>query len=341
MRDRRREEGLILILVLLFALLLASTVTTLLRRASVDVMVVENRDASREAEALARGGLALARALLIEDLIQQSQDGELAVEASDDLWARMRDFEVPGPAGGTLRLEIEDAGSRLNLNALFDGGEVLDAKTEVFLEEILAKVILEMPGRPEDKLYDPRDLARNLIDFIDEDEERRDTGTGEDDFYQSQDPPYRALNRPLVSLDELRLVEGFDGRLVEALAPYLTVYPLAGGDGINLNTAPSWVLSLIYHGVSDEYRLADQELVEDVLEVRESGNVICDGETSHERCIPLREIVADEIFPPPSFTTEVFTVVAQAEVGEVVRRVEAVLDRSQEGFPALLSWRIR
>ena len=138
--------------------------------------------------------------------------------------AQVTRIEIPGGRdGSTLRLEIRDQGSRLNVNALFEDGEPRDPKTEVILQELLDRTIQEMPGRPEDKFYDPQELARNLIDFIDEDEERHGTGGSEDDYYQRQDPPYRAENRPLLSLAELRLVEGFDAPLVDALEPYLTV----------------------------------------------------------------------------------------------------------------------
>ena len=37
---------------------------------------------------------------------------------------------------------------------------------------------------------------------------------------------------------ELRRVEGFDAQIVEALRPYVTVYPFAGGGGINRTRLP-------------------------------------------------------------------------------------------------------
>ena len=43
------------------------------------------------------------------------------------------------------------------------------------------------------------------------------------DVYQRRDPPQRAANTPLLSLDQLRVVEGFDTPLAEALRPYVTV----------------------------------------------------------------------------------------------------------------------
>ena len=76
------------------------------------------------------------------------------------------------------------------------------------------------------------DLNVVLRDDVEPDGER------EDDYYQLQRPAYRAANRPLFSLDELGLIEGFDRVLVDAIRPYATVHPYAGGGGINPNTAP-------------------------------------------------------------------------------------------------------
>ncbi len=47
------------------------------------------------------------------------------------------------------------------------------------------------------------------------------------------------------------------------------------------------------------------------------------------------------MYPPPSFTSDVFTVYAEARVGEVQRGVEAVIDRSDPAEPLLLSWLVR
>jgi type II secretory pathway component PulK len=209
----------------------------------------------------------------------------------------------------------------------------------VLLEELLRKVVEELPGRPEEKAYDPRELAERLVDFVDADAESP-SGALEDDVYQRAEPPYRAANRPLLSLDELRLVEGFDGPLVEALRPYLTVHPYAGGDGINPNTAPPHVLGLLYHGVAEDYRLADADQVEDLLRARDRGELWCGESANVEGCRPLTEVIPGTVFPPATFSSDVFAVLATATVGEVTRTLEVVIDRSPVEGPALVAWRM-
>jgi len=330
----------VLLIVLFFILLLTSAVATFVRRAAVDNLVARHRNDAREAEALARGGVELAKLLLLEDRMREASS-QLRVESADEPWARAAGLPIPMESGATLRLRILDAGARLNLNALFAEGDMRDEQSLALLEALFVRVIEEMPGRPEDKLYDPRELARSLVDFVDQDEEAVGTGAVEDDFYQRATLPYRAANRPLLSLDELRLVEGFDEPLFRAVEPYLTVHPWVGGDGINPNTAPPHVLGLLYHGVAEDYRLADALEVADVLAGRQEGILWCDESATDERCRPLTQVIPGTVYPPPSWSSDVFTVIAQATVRDVTRSVEAVVDRSQPDAPQLLAWRMR
>jgi hypothetical protein len=143
-----------------------------------------------------------------------------------------------------------------------------------------------------------------------------------------------------MSVDDLFLVEGFDHQLVEALRPYITVEPFAGGGGINLNTAPPFVLALIFFNDGIDDRLAKQDEVKQILEIREKGGLVCGESLSLDECTPITSIVPNPIFPPPTYAASVFTIVASAQVGEIKRSIEAVVNRSVDP-PLMLSWRIR
>jgi general secretion pathway protein K len=337
---RRDERGVVLLVVLVFALLLTSTVATFLHRSTLDMMIVRNRDARARADALARGGLRVARGLILADLMAQGEES-LTVNNNSSLWAQVSGREIATKDGGTLQINIEDSGSRLNLNAVIshDEDDQLFSQAQPLLEGLLEKVIDEMPLPPGEKVYDVSDLTENLIDYVDPDDVGL-RGGGEDGYYQLQDPPYRAANRPLLSIDELRRVEGFDAKLVEALKPYVTVYPYAGTGGINLNTAPPHVLALLFFDDGVDLRLAPENTVREILEVREEGGIICDEDQSDESCTPIRELVTNAIYPPPDVGSDVFTVVARARVGDVTRSIEAVMHRLEEGEVRLLSWRV-
>jgi type II secretory pathway component PulK len=127
---------------------------------------------------------------------------------------------------------------------------------------------------------------------------------------------------------------------VEALRPYVDVFPLVKGDGVNPNTAPDWVLALLYSGGPGSQRLADEDSVRRILDIREGKGILCPDEASNPICTPLREAIEGQVFPPPTFHTNVFRVTAEARYGEVRRTVEAVVDRSQADKPTVLAWRV-
>lgn len=336
MSARRREAGVVLVLVLVFVLLLVSSIATFLRRAVLDATIVENRDATARAEGLARGGVRLATALLLEDRLREASG--LRVETRRDVWARVGS-QQPLVFGddAELRLRIQDAAARLDLNALFELGEVRDPATEVLLVALLERAVRDA-GLADDPAHDPGDLARNLIDYVDADTVGL-RGGFEDDYYQQQDPPYRAANRPLLTLEELALVQGFDAALVEALRPYVTVFPYVDAGGINPNTAPPWVLGILFHGTAGDYRFASADQAESLLRLREQG-LLCHETADHPDCTALGEALPGEVYPPPSYVSEVFEVSAEARVGEIRRTVEAVIDRSSPSEPLVLSWRV-
>ena len=202
---------------------------------------------------------------------------------------------------------------------------------------MLDKIIDEMDLPPGEKaLYDREELVGNLIDYVDKNEERFNGGYEEATYDFREDmrgPP----DRPLLSVDELRAVEGYDSRLVEAMRSYITVYPYAGETGVNLNTAPPHVLALVYFEGGTELELAKEQTIRQMLRVRQDGKFLCDGQSSDD-CTPIREIVDNQIFPPPSYESFVFTIEAEARVGEVTRTIQAVVDRKEAPELRLLSW---
>ena len=331
-----RRRGFVLVIVIFFAALLFSAIATFSRRATLDAAIVTNRDNGARAEALARGGTRLAFALLLQDRLEEERL-ELPLDTTTDLWAQASGIPIETEDGGTLRLTIEDAGARFNLNALVADGEPISG-ADAFLPELLTKVVEEMPGRPEEKLYDIDDLARDLLDFMDGDDVTP-RGELEDDYYQQQTPPYRAANRPLLTLRELALIRGFDAKLIEALRPYVTVFPYVDGQGPNPNTAPSWVLATLFVGPENDRRLAPEDDVRRILMERSAGP-LCDG-VSHSACVPMQEAYPEPTLLPHTPRSDVFLVRAEARYGDVGRTIEATLDRTQADDPAILAWSVR
>jgi general secretion pathway protein K len=331
-----RRRGFVLLVVVFFTVLLMSGIASFLRRSTLDSAIVRNREYAARAEALARGGVRLGIVLLQQDALDESRSN-LPIDAPSDLWARASALQIDTDDGGTLRLQIEDAASRLDVNSARIVADNEGKRDEIFawLRDLLAKVIEEMPGRKEDKPWDPEELARNLMDYLDEDDVGQ-RGDPEDAWYQQQDPPYRAWNLPLMSLDDLALVKGFDPTLVAALRPYLTVYPYGGG-GVNPNTAATWVVAGLHLGGATDKRLPSEDDVQQLVKAR-GEQPICqdDGQCA---LWPAAGVTA--IPPADQYRSDVFTVTATASYGDVRRSVEAVVDRKEPAKPVLYAWRVR
>jgi type II secretory pathway component PulK len=363
-RTQRSESGIVLAIVLVLIFVLITAVYTFQRRAIVDTAVAANRLKGAEAEALARGGLRIGEAIVFLDRLKKEADSvganpeaagnvpPIAADllSQDDLWASVGAFPLQLEGDRELRLTIEDEGARLNLNALVPQGEDQSANSTEEAEEYLAQVlqyIIEGIDEPAgDKSYDAQTIAASLLDYIDEDEDAR-IGGDEDNYYRSQDPPYLPRNGPFLSFDEIGLVEGIDPRLLEAMRDYVTVHPIGGSQGINLNRAKPWVLSIVYAGTSGDRALVREQTVRDIFALRDESKLICsDSASDPVRCVVPREVgngaLGDgSIYPETALPAEptVFRVVAEARVGAVTRRMEAIYDtRPMEG-PQLLSWR--
>jgi len=333
---------MVLLLVLFFILLLTASIASFVRRATMDAAIVRNRDRATAASSLARGGIRIAEALLVENAAA-SNDPSQTVVAFGSTWQGVQPLVLFEDEASKLVLRIEDTASRLNVNALIDEDGKARPEAHDFLEKVLAKVINEMPGSPEEKLYDPSALAWNLLDYIDVDEIReRWDGGQENDFYAKQVPPGHAANRPLLDLEELRLVEGFDPPLVAALEPYLTVFPYAGGGGINPNTAPPYVLSLLYHWPYGEAAPAEtikESAIQEIIAYRDEGNVFCSP--ASDMCTEIESFLETErIFPAPRYTSGTFRITAEASVDDIQRSIEVVLESGLPDSPEiLLFWR--
>ncbi|MAI77903.1 MAG: hypothetical protein CL917_03090 [Deltaproteobacteria bacterium] len=354
----KRLQGVVLPLVLIIGLLLSAGIFTFVRRSIVDGILVANRDNGAAAMALARGGVQIGTAVLYQQRYSsqiQAMEGRDPGATLDDFWAQIRHSNLTTEWGGSLVIEIEDAGARLNLNSLVphavpnEEGEVsaesqASEDTEEFLVELLRKIISEIPPNSgEELVYDERELARNLIDYLDADDVAIN-GRNENDYYLSQNPPHSQANGPILSMEEVAMIEGFDARLAEAMKPYITVYPLFGEEGINLNTAPSHVLSLIYHGSSGDMRLASEAMVGDIMQARETDRFVCSQtESDPDKCISLTEVGLGEggIFPPVTLpqVSLVFKITSRGEVNQVAKTVEAVIDLTNRESPQLLSWK--
>ena len=199
---RRRSRGIALVAVTMAVAVLSVVAVTIARTATTGDRMASTAAAVAQAEALARSGVAAARAAL----------GDAArADVPDTLrapWLRPLDPQALGD--GVLVVTVEDEARRLDLDGMPD-----------VLPRLLARAGL-----------DPR-LADAIADWTDADDVARTHGA-ERAYYRALVPPREPANRPFGSVGELLLVRGVDPAILERLRPLVTV---AGEDGVSPNTA--------------------------------------------------------------------------------------------------------
>jgi general secretion pathway protein K len=97
-------------------------------------------------------------------------------------------------------------------------------------------------------LHLPENLAEFAADWLDADNIPFNEGGAESAYYAALSPPYQAANRPLVSVNELLRVKGFDRNVLSVLLPFVTALP--SKTAVNVNTAPPEVLAALVNGLS-------------------------------------------------------------------------------------------
>ena len=129
---------------------------------------------------------------------------------------------------------IEDQQGKFNVNNMVTGGKVNVVQLAHFSK------LLSILGLPPE-------LAGALADWIDADNQPQPQNGAEDDYYLALDPPYLTANQPLIDVDELALVRGFDDSVRARLRPFITALPTT--TAVNVNTAPAEVIAAVIDGL--------------------------------------------------------------------------------------------
>jgi general secretion pathway protein K len=287
LRDR---SGMALLLTLLAVSFMAAVTVHLSSSVNWQMQVAANQGNLAQLDAMLLSGLRMAQAALLADQLENKQDSAFDSWGSLDSEAASALF----PDGG-LKMQITDLSGLLQVNALVLTAEQKKAQ-DLENQKIAAenKKIANAkkknqknakqqnqkqlhPKKDKEKqqrelwqrffraagLEDDRETAvllDSLADWLDTDDEERENGA-ELGYYSGQSPPYRAANRPVLLLDELLLVKGwqtfFSGAALEEEqqdAEKIRVCLTAvGNEGkVNINTAPALVLQALHEQMSSE-----------------------------------------------------------------------------------------
>jgi general secretion pathway protein K len=223
---RTRERGIAIVLAISVVAMAAMVAAAIIVSQSTWARQLELSAEHIQARSVLQAGADWARAVLSDDRRQSN------VDHLGEPWAlRLPPMSVEN---GELVGKIEDQQGAFNVNNLVANGKVNDAQLAHF-RRLLATLNL------------PDALAYTLADWIDADSQPQPQGGAEDEYYLALDPPYLTANRPLIDVDELALVAGFDGNVRARLRPFIAALP--GFTAVNVNTTTPEVLAAVIDGL--------------------------------------------------------------------------------------------
>lgn len=291
----RAQRGVALITAVMIVAIAAAVAAKIAFAHQIWFRQMENVGDRGATDLLRRGALHWASVALLEDAAQNS------IDHLGEPWAQ--GLPTLPVDGGAIHVSVEDAQGRFNLNNLLqNNGQPSTADLQVF-QRLLVTLKL-----------DPL-LANALLDWMDADSNVTSPGGAEDVDYLALKTPYRAANQPLTSVDELRLVRGFDAKTMQVLLPYVTVLPPGVRTTININTAsPALLAALTNLDLAWAERVAENRRSKPMNNVSDLASLLPAGSQ-------LPSALA-------SVKTDFFLITLDTSIGRHQRRTVALLRRA-------------
>lgn len=306
MKDNR---GFALVLTLIITALLVALLVEFINDVYVDTSSRHNFVAAQQASILAESGVSGAAKILQLSLANQSYS------TLSDYWAKPFQFEEEK---GELQFSITEENAKLSLNHITQP-TAIDPAYYGMLFRLIKGLKLEATT-----------LCEALADWIDENDYPQPTGA-ESAWYKNLKPPYQPRNARLQTVEELGLVKGFNGAVLQKLKPFVTVYaetPSAPAAPVNINTAPLEVLVALHEQMNEDLgkRIIEYRRVTPFKNPAELSKVA--GMESISTSLQTRIITKGNIY----------RIHSQAKVGEVTRLIEAVV-RANGSQITVIYWR--
>ena len=288
-----RQRGVALVTALLVVSLATVAAVAMATRFQVDLRRTGNLLNGEQAYAYALAAESWAYVVMRRDLQESKHD------SLDEDWPTAL---PPIPVeGGFVNGRVEDLQGRFNVNNL------------VKVDGSVNKVQLEYYKRLLDILGLEPELAPALLDWMDKNIDATFPDGAEDDEYLLADIPYRAGNRPIVDVSELRLVKGYTPEVMVVLEPYITALPVP--TPININTATPVVLQALHQEL-------DESDIEQLIASRdETAFTDLKEFLAHDSLAGLELAVTTDI------KTDWFSILTDVSVGRGRARLESILFR--------------
>ena len=246
------EKGVALITALIFTALVTTFAVAIASRQQLDIRRTGNIFSHDASYLFALGIEDWARDVLKKDL--EDLTGPPIDHLGEDWNVALPPIAVES---ATLSGKITDLQGLININGLVNSiGQPDELEIKRFQR------LLELFD------FNP-DLVDAVVDWIDPDTETKLPAGAEDSQYLSKEPAYRAANAPMVSISELRLVEGFEQEVYDTLKPFLTALPATTNAFAGPGNAPG---TEDEQDNSGEAEAAEDNNVEEVADTNNNNN---------------------------------------------------------------------
>lgn len=223
----RSQHGAAVLVAMLVVAMAAMAASGFLFRSHVEWRRLENLTRLDQARWVLRATERWGAAVLLDDARHSS------VDQLGEAWAT----QLPPVEAEGYRVsgKMDDQDGLFNLNNLVRNGKVDENPLRVFTRLL---TVLNLPEA----------LAATVADWLDEDDVPLNQDGAESAYYAGLSPAYPVANRPLISLNELLRVKGFDRQVLAVLRPFVVALP--SHTTVNVNTARPEVLAALVRGLS-------------------------------------------------------------------------------------------
>ena len=235
----------------------------------------------------------------------------------------------PLPIGNALLAAdpIIDLLGRININSLRDssGSTQTNAKVQKTVSQRIFIRLLQTLDIPNMDVQSATALCETIIDWLDADDNPVGIDSAESTYYENLDYPYKAANRDMQSVSELRLVKGMTAEIYRLLEPHISVLS-SGINVINFNTATENVLRSL--GDGNSLIPIDKQQVVDYLELgsQEFGKTIADFKSD-----PPWNSLHEDVQALLIEKSEFYQLTGYVKLGELTLPMRSVLHVSQQG----------
>jgi len=359
-----KHRGIAMIVVMFMITLMALFSADMIVNSAVDAQLAAGSRDNLKAEYVAKSGGNLATFLLMADLAVDLGQAEMSAatgsagatvtDGPGDFWGMLNGFPIGAESlemagqmqeafdlskisdstvldalkqfDGHFTFNISDESSKLNINYLSGNAGTIYTT--------MLKALMSCPAEKEyldKKKVNVPELVAYIRDWADLDERpSEDSGkSSEDDVYADRVPKMKAKNAPYDTLEELRVIPGWDVDMHTIFAPYLTVYPIpvattgAPRTPINFNTVSREFLGCLFPKATTD---CAEKSVEHFTKMEENGPA-SSMEQIQDKLKNAFCAENDEMAKKFTFRSDLYRVKVQAEVFGQSKTLELVLQR--------------